>query len=201
MWTTTIGSVGPTQPETVRVALVSDGVLQTLAVPPAAGRWLSAADQLGATRPPPSIFKAVTTVMLGYGLWQRRFGGDPSVVGRTVLFDAARPQLVVGVMPRNFRIGDTEADVIAPAGFDRDRLTLAGSSAATFNYQAVARLKRGVTIAQANADVERMIPIWLRSWSDGRGTTSRMYESWKIAPALRPLKDDVVGRSATCSGS
>jgi len=193
VWTTTIGSIGPTDPETVRVALVSDGVLQTLAVPPAAGRWLSAADQLGATRPPPAIFKAVTTVMLGYGLWQRRFGGDPSVVGRTVMFDAARPQLVVGVMPRNFRIGDTEADVISPAGFDRERLTLAGSSAATFNYQAVARLKPGVTIAQANADVERMIPIWLQSWSDGPGTTSRMYETWKITPALRPLKDDVVG--------
>jgi predicted permease len=193
VWTTTIGSIGPTQPETVRWALVSDGVLQALGVPPAAGRWLSAADQLGATRPPPSIFKAVTTVMLGYGLWQRRFGGDPSVVGRTVLFDAARPQLVVGVMPRNFRIGDTEVDVIGPAGFDRDRLTLGGSSAATFNYQAVARLKPGVTIEQARADVERLIPIWMRSWSDGPGTTSRMYETWKIAPALRPLKDDVVG--------
>jgi len=193
VWTTTIGSIGPTQPETARWALVSDGVLQALAVPPAAGRWLSAADQLGATRPPPSIFKAVTNVMLGYGLWQRRFGGDPSVVGRTIIFDAARPQLVVGVMPRNFRIGDTEVDVIGPAGFDRDRLTLGGSSAATFNYQAVGRLKPGVTIEQAAADIERLIPIWMQSWSDGPGTTPRMYETWKIAPALRPLKDDVVG--------
>jgi len=192
VWTTTIGSVGLTEPEQVRTALVSDGVLQALAVPAAAGRWLSAADQLGATRPPPSIFKAVTTVMLGYGLWQRRFGGDPSVVGRTIPF-SARPMLVVGVMPRNFRIGDTEPDVIWPAGFDRERLTLAGSSGATFNYQAVARLKPGVTIEQASADVERMIPIWMQSWSDGPGTTSRMYETWKIAPALRPLKDDVVG--------
>jgi predicted permease len=192
VWTTTISSVGLTEPEQVRVVLVSDGVLQALDVPPAAGRWLSAADQLGATRPLPSIFKAVTTVMLGYGLWQRRFGGDPLVVGRTIIIDA-RPMLVVGVMPRNFRIGDTEADVIWPAGFDRERLTLAGSSAATFNYQAVARLKPGVTIEQANADVGRMIPIWMRSWSDGPGTTSQMYESWKLAPALRPLKDDVVG--------
>ena len=192
VWTTTISSVGPTEPEQVRVVVVSDGVLQALDVPPAAGRWLSAADQLGATRPLPSIFKAVTTVMLGYGLWQRRFGGDPLVVGRTIIFDA-RPMLVVGVMPRNFRIGDTEPDVIWPVGFDRERLTLAGSSAATFNYQAVARLKPGITIEQANADVERMIPIWMRSWSDGPGTTSQMYESWKLAPALRPLKDDVVG--------
>jgi predicted permease len=192
VWTTTISSVGLTEPETVRVVLVSDGVLQALAVPPAAGRWLSAADQLGPTRPLPSIFKLMTTVMLGHGLWQRRFAGDPSVVGRMIIIDG-RPMLVVGVMPRNFRIGDTEADVIWPAGFDRERLTLAGSSAATFNYQAVARLKPGVTIQQANADVERMIPIWMGSWSDGPGTTSRLYETWKLAPALRPLKDDVVG--------
>ena len=77
VWTTTISSVGLTEPEQVRVVLVSDGVLQALDVAPAAGRWLSATDQLGATRPLPSIFRAVTTVMLGYGLWQRRFGGDP----------------------------------------------------------------------------------------------------------------------------
>ena len=188
VWTTTISTVmGQTDPEQVRVVLVSDGVLQALDVPPAIGRWLSAADQLGPTRPLPSIFKLMTTVMLGHGLWQRRFGGDPSVVGRTIMIDA-RPMLVVGVMPRGFRIGDAEADVIWPAGFDRERLTLAG-----FNYQAVARLRPGITVAQANADVERMIPIWMRSWSDGPGTTSRVYETWKIAPALRPLKDDVVG--------
>jgi putative ABC transport system permease protein len=188
VWITTISTVtGQTDPEQVRVVLVSDGVLQALDVPPAIGRWLSAADQLGPTRPLPSIFKLMTTVMLGHGLWQRRFGGDPSVVGRTIMIDA-RPMLVVGVMPRGFRIGDAEADVIWPAGFDRERLTLAG-----FNYQAVARLRPGITVAQANADVERMIPIWMRSWSDGPGTTSRVYETWKIAPALRPLKDDVVG--------
>ena len=192
VWTTTISSVGATEPEQVRVVMVSDGVLQALDVPPAVGRWLSAADQLGPTRPLPSIFKLMTTVMLGHGLWQRRFGGDPTVVGRTIVMDA-RPMLVVGVMPRGFRIGDAEADVIWPAGFDRERLTLAGSSAATFNYQAVARLKPGVTIEQASADVKRMIPIWMQSWSDGPGTTSRRYETWKLAPALRPLKDDVVG--------
>ena len=104
VWTTTISSVGLTEAEQVRVVVVSDGVLQALDVPPAIGHWLSAADQLGPTRPLPSIFKLMTTVMLGHGLWQRRFGGDPLVVGRTIMIDA-RPMLVVGVMPRSFRIG------------------------------------------------------------------------------------------------
>jgi putative ABC transport system permease protein len=60
VWTTTISSVGLTEPEQVRVVVVSDGLLQALDVSPAAGSWLAAADQLGATRPLPSIFRAVT---------------------------------------------------------------------------------------------------------------------------------------------
>src|SRR6185295_4425693 len=92
------------------------------------------------------------------------------------------------VMPRGFRIANADADLIFPLAFLRDRITLNG-----FNYQGVARLRPGVTIAQANADVARMLPIWMNAWSDGPGTTSRIYESWRITPALRPLKEDVVG--------
>jgi predicted permease len=125
--------------------------------------------------------------MLGYAYWQRRFGGDRSVIGRTITVDS-RPKEIVGVMPQGFRIGNAEADVIWPAAFDRGRITLGG-----FNYQGVARLRPGITIAQANADVARMVPIWMDSWSDGPGTSSRVYETWRIAPALRPLKQEVVG--------
>jgi predicted permease len=188
VWTATISTVtGLAEPEQVRVILVSDGVLQALNVPPAAGRWLLAEDQVGTTRPPPSVFMATTRIMIGYGYWQRRFGGDRSVVGRTITLDS-RPKEIVGVMPQGFRFGNTEADVIWPAAFDRGRLTLAG-----FNYQGVARLKPGITIAEANADVARMVPIWMDSWSDGPGTSPRIYETWKIAPALRSLKQEVVG--------
>src|SRR5262249_30088175 len=78
--------------------------------------------------------------------------------------------------------------VIWPAAFDRGRLTLAG-----FNYQGVARLRPGVTIPQANADLARMVPIWMDSWSAGPGKNSRDYETWKITPDLRPLKQKGVG--------
>jgi hypothetical protein len=50
-----------------------------------------------------------------------------------------------------------------------------------------------VTLAQANADVGRMIPIWMNAWPTIPGADPRVYESWRIAPALRPLKQDVVG--------
>src|SRR6185295_9028753 len=62
-----------------------------------------------------------------------------------------------------------------------------------FTYQGVARLRPGVTIAQANADIARMIPIWMKSWPEAPGTSSRVYETWKIRPDLRPLKQEVVG--------
>ena len=50
-----------------------------------------------------------------------------------------------------------------------------------------------MTIAQANADMARLVPIWMTSWPNGPGTDSRAYESWRITPALRPLKQEVVG--------
>ena len=116
VWVTTISTVtGVAEPEQVRVIGISDGLLQAFNVPPAAGRWLLAEDQVGATRPPPSVFRATTTVMLSYGYWQRRFGGDRSVIGRTMTVDS-RPKEIVGVMPQGFRIVNAEADVIFPAG-------------------------------------------------------------------------------------
>jgi len=194
VWIATNGTVtGVAEPEPVRAIGISDGVLQAFNVPPAAGRWLLPEDQLGPPRPPPSLLRAYSKVMLSYGYWQRRFAGDPSVVGRTIIVDS-RPKEIVGVMPRGFRIVNAEAELIFPIAFDRGRIALtAGGTGGGFGYQSVARLRPGITIAQANADVARMVPIWMNSWTNGPGTGPRAYETWRIAPALRPLKEEVVG--------
>ena len=193
VWVATRSTVtDAAEPEDVRAIGISDGLLQAFNVPPAAGRWLLPEDQFGATRPRPSVFKAYTTVMLSYGYWQRRFGGDRSVIGRTMIVDA-RPKKIVGVMPEGFRIVNADADVIFPLAFDRERVTLAGAGGGGFTYQGVARLRPGITIAQANADMARMVPIWMKSWPHGPDTQSTGYETWRIAPALRPLKQEVVG--------
>jgi predicted permease len=179
VWAPVAASVtGLAEPERVRAVLVSDGVLEALGVPPVAGRWLNAADQV-----PSSARRA----MLSYGYWQRRFGGDASVIGRNITVDSGLRE-IVGVLPAGFRFPGAEADLIVPACFNRNQLILAG-----FGYQGVARLKPGATIAQANADVARMVPIWMDSWSNGPGTNAHAYESWRITPALRPLKQDVIG--------
>ena len=139
--------------------LVTDGTLQALNVPPIAGRWLMAADQkLGAPE----------TVMLGYGYWQRRFGGDRSVIGRGITV-GSRAREIVGVMPPGFRIVTADPDLIALGPLVRSRLILAG-----FGYEAVARLKPGVTIAEADADIARMVPIWMHAWPTLTGADPRV---------------------------
>lgn len=179
IWTTGTANVtGIAEPEQVRVAAVSDGVLEALEVSPALGRWLSAADQAP---------DGAKSVMLSYGYWQRRFGGSRAVIGQGIRIDSIAWE-IVGVMPRGFRLVDSDFDLILPTAFDRRTLKLAG-----FGYNGVARLKPGVTIAQANGDLARMLPIWMDSWSNGPGTNSHFYERWRITPAVLSLKRSVIG--------
>lgn len=179
VWDTGTANVtGLAEPEQVRTVEVSDGALEALGVPPTVGRWLAHADQ---------IPRGHETVMLSYGYWQRHFGGDRSVIGRNLMVDS-RPREIVGVMAQGFRIVDTEFDLIVPLAFDRGKLILAG-----FGYHGIARLKPGVTIAEANADITRMLPIWMDSWTNGPGTNPHFYETWKITPMIRPLKQEVIG--------
>ena len=169
---------GQGEPEELPTVGVTYGVLQALQVQPVAGRWLSKEDQTpGAPR----------TVMLGYGYWQRRFGGDPSVIGRSINI-GSQPTRVVGVMPQGFRMVDTEVELILPYAFDRGRLILPG-----FAFRSIARLRPGVSIEEAGTDISRMVPIWMRSWPAPQGVNPNNWESWRITPALRPLEQDVIG--------
>src|ERR1700733_5404743 len=174
----TASITGIAQPEQVNTAVITDGVLQTLDVPAAAGQWLTAEDQVphGAQR-----------VMLSYGYWQRRFGGDPGVVGRTINVDS-QSRVIAGVMPRGFKVVSYDFDLLVPAAFDPVNQSLAG-----FAYHGIGRLRPGVTISQADADVSRLLNVWMDSWTNGPGTDPHWYENWRITPAFQPLKAQVVG--------
>jgi predicted permease len=179
IWSPTTANVtGLGDPEQVRVVFVSDGVFQALGTPPELGRWFSADDQVPGGPP---------TVILSYGYWERRFGRDRSVIGRNILVDSGARE-IVGVMPKGFQFVDADYDLVCPLAFNRGKLILAG-----FGYHGIARLKPGATIAEANADVTRMLPIWMDSWSNGPGLNSHIYEQWKITPMIRPLKQEVIG--------
>src|SRR5580658_1941925 len=164
-------------PEQVRALTVTYGTLQALGVQPALGRWFSQSDDTPGTP---------ETVILTYGYWQRRFGGDQSIVGRTLTINS-KPTTIIGVMPADFRFG-RDPDLILPWRFDRSQVFLG-----EFSYQGIARLKPGVTIEQANADQARMIRIWLRAWPTTPGFPLSLFENAHVGPKIQPLKQEVVG--------
>jgi predicted permease len=170
---------GVARPDQVKIDGISSGVLETLDVAPMLGRWFNAADQDP---------RGAKTAMLSYGCWMRRFGGDPYVIGRTIEVDAV-PREIVGVMPRGFRLMDDDFDLLLPLAFDPVNEKLA-----PFFLGGMARLKPGVTLAQANSDIARLIPVWMDSWTNGPGTNSQAYyKTWRITPAARTMKAQVVG--------
>lgn len=157
---------GHGDPEEVRTLTASRGVGTTLGVRPAIGRWFSAADDTPG---------GAETVIITSGYWSRRLNRDPAVLERSLTINGRSTQ-IIGVMPPGFRF-DSEVDILLPLRVDP------GAPVPGFRLLGVAKLKPGVTLEQANADVARMFPIWLKN--------PTVRARW--APALRPLKQDVVG--------
>lgn len=154
----TLTGDGP--PERITNAYVTWNLLSLLGVQPALGRTHVSEDafpidpkQFG--NPDPKLPPG--KVVLSYGLWQRRFGGDPSVLGRTIMMDGWASQ-VVGVLPRDFHFY-LPADAAMPTNIDA--WGVLPSNIGDFEREAawltvVARLKRGVTVAQAQSDMDRL---------------------------------------------
>jgi predicted permease len=173
-----VSVTGAREPEQVDALEVTDGVLPILGEQPVRGRWFSRKDDS------PGSPK---TVILTYGYWQRKFGGDPSVIGSRIIVDGEASE-IIGIMPPPFRFMDSAAAVIAPLQLDRAKVFIGN-----FSYQAVARLKPGATLAQANADVARMLPIMLDKFPPFPGASIRMFREARFGPSVRPLKADVIG--------
>jgi predicted permease len=169
---------GRGEPEEVRSLLATSEILPILGIPPMLGRYFSARDDAPGSP---------NTVVLTYGYWQRRLGGDPSIVGQPLTIDA-QPWTVIGVMPRAFRFLDTPVDVIMPF-----RLNPAEVRSGNFFLVSLARLAPGVTLEQAAADVRRMIPMAADRFPPPPGFTREQMRNAPLSPHLRPLKEAVVG--------
>ncbi len=183
LWSTGTASVtGGVEPEEVRTLNVSDGTLQALGVAPTIGRWFTKDEMRDEVRTGPS-----DAVILTSGYWQRHFGGDTAILGRRVIVNA-RPRTIVGVMPARFRFMDYDVDLIRPDEPDRKKVHLGG-----FIYQGLGRLRPGVTLAQANADFTRLIPVWLNAWPSPPGLDRQLFAGMRLTPALVPLSHAVVG--------
>jgi putative ABC transport system permease protein len=126
-------------PELLEVQSITGNAFELLGVRPLLGRSLTEQDGLPGTEP---------RTVLAWGFWQRAFGGDPGVVGRTMTLNDL-PYLVVGVMPRGFTIDGSET-MWAPLNFKWEQANPAATRRQHV-FRTIARLAPGVTLAAANA--------------------------------------------------
>jgi predicted permease len=165
----------PGDPEQLRSMDVTFEFLGVLGVAPALGRAFVAADD----RP-----DSVPTVMLSHAYWQRRFGGAANAVGQDLVVDGVA-HVIIGVLPRDFRFLSRPADILLPMRPDP-----AVSFVGPFGERALARLRDDVTFEEANADIERMIPILKATFPPVRGFDA---QAFRLEPDVRPLKETFVG--------
>ncbi len=178
-WSDSYSVTGTGEPQNVRGMVVTVGTLPILGVHPVVGRLFSQQDDTPG---------APDTVLISYAYWQQKFGGSASAIGRSIVV-SAKPREVVGVLPRDFHFLD-EADpaLIFPMQWDRSTTKLGN-----FSYKAIARLKPGMTLAQANADQARLLPVAIHSFPPWEGFSTGDFEKARLGPDLHPLKEDVIG--------
>ncbi|MBI3666858.1 MAG: ABC transporter permease, partial [Acidobacteria bacterium] len=174
-WSATLAGVG--EPEQLRGMRVSSGFFDVLGVKPLEGREFLPEEDRPDRR---------YVVMLSHGFWQRRFGGDPGVVGKRITLDEV-PFTIVGVLPAEFRpllfsAWSQPPDLWAVLGYDA---SLPYACRTCQHLQAVARLKAGVTIGQATAEMKAVDQSLVREYP-----TDYPADAYVI---ITPVRDRVVG--------
>jgi putative ABC transport system permease protein len=160
---------GAGEPEQLRGWAVSADFFRMLGVAPALGRDFRAEDDL-ANAPP--------TAILTHGLWVRRFGSEPSLVGRTISLNRA-PVTVIGVLPPSFRNPFGAPEIFRPL-----QLNPVGASRGNITLQMIARLRPGVSFEQARAELATVgAAVAAEHPNTDKGATIR----------LTRLHDEVVG--------
>lgn len=177
---------GVEPPERVTVTRASASLFDTLGVRPSLGQPFTREDQ-EAARP---------VAVLNDALWARKFGRDPAAIGKTILLDR-RPYTIVGVMPRGFTfpnrgplINNVAAEVYVPRWFTQGERVAFG---AYYNNSVIARLKRGMTPAQADAETRALVQSTAREVYPASlsGLASALYGS------AAPLAQEIIGGSRT----
>jgi len=149
------------EPEKLQGAAVTRNLFNVLGAKPALGReFLPEEDRPGGPH----------VVLINYGLWKGRFAGDPGIAGRAIVLNGEK-YTVVGVMPAGFAYPSASADLWRPMGFTQDQLSNRGSH----YLEVVARLRPGVTLAQANAGLQVLCQRMARSYPDTNALIRRFF--------------------------
>jgi putative ABC transport system permease protein len=166
---------GVGDPELIQGALVSGDLFGALGVHAQVGRALAPGDDRDG---------GAKIAVVAYGLWQRRFGGDPSVVGRSITL-AGESYTVVGVLPRSFELPEQKAEVFLPVHVGYP--AAAGARGVHF-LRTVFRLRDGAKPAAARADLAAIFQRMAAIHPD---------EDTGLKADLIPLRDEIVGATRT----
>jgi putative ABC transport system permease protein len=165
-----VSLTGSGDPERLSAASVTTDLFSVLDVSPILGRTFSAAEGTPGKD---------NVALLTYGLWKRRFGGDPRIVGKSVRLDGTE-HIVIGVMPRFFSFPSEETEIILPLAFD----TLALSNRGAKWLGVIARLKPGINLLGAQQNMDLIAKNLADAYPDKN-------KQWGVR--LRLLKDTLVG--------
>jgi putative ABC transport system permease protein len=160
---------GDGEPEQLDAMIVSAGFFEILGVKPIAGRWFTPQEDTPGND---------NVAILSEGLWRRRYGADPGMIGRQIRVNN-RAMTVVGIMPAAFRFPMTRAEFWVPLGVDRKSANSKGRFLST-----IARLRPGASAASAQADMN-VISAQLQKERPDFNT------KWGIS--VVPLREQVVG--------
>jgi putative ABC transport system permease protein len=160
-------------PETLLGGAVTINLFQVLGVQPVLGRAFTEDDD----RPGENV------IILSYGLWQSRYGGDPGVIGRSILVNDAKTT-IIGVMPPGFTLPKRKTQFLSPAQFTPQML----NNRATHLLSVVARLKPGITLARAQSEMTLIASRLARQYPE----TNR-----QLGAVVVPLKEQIVGNAGT----
>ena len=168
---------GEGEPERVGGAAVSAGLFSILGVTPVLGRGFTTADDVPGAPP---------VLLLGYGLWLRRYGGDTAVIGRTVRLNGV-PRTIVGVMPPRFAFPEFAALWLPMAG---EASITSSSDRVAASIGTVGRLKPGVSMAQAGAEMAS-----LSARLAARDSVT--YHGWvaRVGPLKHNISNDTSGEA------
>jgi putative ABC transport system permease protein len=166
------------RPERISIARTTADLSRALQVSPRVGRWFTEAE---AAPGGPAV------AVLSHGFWVRRFGADPAVMERSVSIDGV-PTQIVGIMPASFAFPDPLTDVWLPA-----RVSRAMGFAVPFGYRGVARLKPGVSIERARAELNTLIADLPNAYAGDRTVLALGSTRGGLYSTALPLKDATIG--------
>ncbi len=167
---------GEGTPEELPAARVTPGFFSTLRVVPQLGRAFTRDDAVPGAEP---------VAVIGHGLWQRRFGGDPTTIGRTVRMDGV-DRRVVGIAPAGFAYPTQRTSIWRPLEIDEANLNVGN-----FSYPSLGRLADGVAVEAARADIDRIIAMIAEAWPEE--IPPGLMEQARFGPVVTPLKKLIVG--------